>query len=281
MPRLLLQLTDLHVRVPGALVNGRVDTNALLVQAIRSVNRLPQAPDAAVVTGDLTDLAHPDEYRHLRTLLEPLRCPIYLLPGNHDDRAALRAAFPDHACLQGKEDFIQYAVDLGGLRLVGLDSSVYGQPHGALCATRLAWLARTLADAPTLPTLIAIHHPPFATGIGHMDEMGLREGGEEFERIVAAAPQVERVICGHLHRSIQRRWGGTIAMTAPSTAHQLALNLSADAIGAYTFEPPGYLLHVWSPALGVVTHLATTAPCEGPYSFADGSLVPSGDGRPA
>ena len=36
--------------------------------------------------------------------LAPLRCPLYLLVGNHDDRESMRRAFPDHAYLaQGSE----------------------------------------------------------------------------------------------------------------------------------------------------------------------------------
>lgn len=275
---LLVQLSDLHVRPPGQRVNGRVDTNALAAQAVRAVRALPQPADAVLVTGDLTDYARPDEYAHLRELLAPLPCPVYLMAGNHDDRDALRAAFPDHAYLHRGDSgpFVQYAIDFGGRRLIALDSLVPRAPQGELCAQRLAWLARTLDEAPGVPTMIAVHHPPFLTGIGHMDEMGLRGGVAEFERIVAAHPNVERVVCGHLHRSIQRRWGGTVAQTAPSTAHQLDLNLAPGAIGAYTFEPPGFLVHAWSEALGLVTHLSFSAPWEGPYSFEDGRLVPRG-----
>jgi 3',5'-cyclic AMP phosphodiesterase CpdA len=272
---LLVQLSDPHVRPPGKMVNGRVDTNAMLAQAVRAVRALAQAPDAVLVTGDLTDFASADEYAHLRDLLAPLACPVYLMAGNHDDRDTLRAAFPGHAYLHAADSgpFVQYAIDFGGRRLIALDSVVPREPHGELCEARLAWLEQALAAAPGVPTVIAVHHPPFATGIGHMDEMGLRVGAAAFERIVAAYPNVERVLCGHLHRSIQKRWAGTIAMTAPSTAHQLDLNLSPNAAGAYTLEPPGFLVHAWSEALGLVTHLAFSGPWDGPYSFRDGSLV--------
>ncbi|MET1537547.1 metallophosphoesterase, partial [Burkholderia sola] len=114
----LAQLTDLHIREPGRLTYRRIDTARYLESSVQSVLALPQRPHALVITGDLTDFGRPAEYVHLRSLLAPLgELPIYLLAGNHDDRDALRAAFPEHAWLRS-EGFIQYAVDIGGLRLI-------------------------------------------------------------------------------------------------------------------------------------------------------------------
>jgi len=230
--------------------------------------------DAVLVTGDLTDFGHDEEYGNLRGLLAALEIPYYLMIGNHDDRAGLRRAFADRAELQDGE-FVQYALDVGAVRVLALDSQVPGASHGDLCDARLAWLAALLDAARDRPVIVALHHPPFASGIGHMDKLRLAPAAAaKLDALLRGHPNVERVLCGHLHRSIQRRWGGTIAMTAPSTAHQVDMNLSPDAIGAYTFEPPGFLVHAWSEALGLVTHLAFSAPWEGPYSFEDGRLVP-------
>ena len=270
MPKLLVQLSDTHIRLPGQLAYRRVDTAALLAQAIVSVLALPQAPVAVVVTGDLTDFGQPAEYAHLRALLAPLACPVYLMPGNHDDRAALRRAFPEHDWLQQSgEAFLQYAVDLGGLRLIALDTSVTKAPHGELGPAHLAWLDAALAADRTTPTIVAMHHPPFATFIGHMDEIGLQQGGRELAAVIARHPQVERIVCGHLHRSIQARFAGTIAMTAPSTAHAVALDLATDAASEFAMQPPGYLVHAWSQTGDVASHLAFSGTFDGPYPFHD------------
>ena len=270
MPKLLVQLSDTHIRLPGQLAYRRVDTSAFLAQAVASVLALPQAPTAVVVTGDLTDFGRADEYAQLRSLLAPLACPVYLLPGNHDDRAALRQAFPDHSWLHESGDaFLQYTVDLGGLRLVAIDTSVTKAPHGELDGASLAWLDAALAEDRTTPTIVAMHHPPFATFISHMDEIGLQQGGRELAAVIARHPQVERIVCGHLHRSIQARFAGTIAMTAPSTAHAVALDLASDAASEFAMQPPGFLVHAWSPTGGVVSHLAFSGTFDGPYPFHD------------
>jgi 3',5'-cyclic AMP phosphodiesterase CpdA len=143
---------------------------------------------------------------------------------------------------------------------------VPGDGGGLVCAERRAWLDARLAEAPGRPTVVFMHHPPFATGIAGMDRYGLAEA-DALAAVVARHPHVERVLCGHLHRSIQARWAGTIASTAPATAHQVALDLRADSRAAFTLEPPGYQLHLWRPATGLVTHTAHVGDFAGPFPF--------------
>ncbi|MBO9677547.1 MAG: phosphodiesterase [Acidovorax sp.] len=265
---LLLQLSDLHIREPGRLAYGRIDTAPYLRQAVDSIARLPQRPDAIVLTGDLTDFGRAAEYDHLRALLAPLApLPIYLMPGNHDDRDQLRASFPDHAHYLGHGGFVQYSVPVGGLQLVALDTVVPQASEGGLCAERLDWLAAELERQRHRPVVIAMHHPPFRTLIGHMDEIGLLEGADALEAIVARHPNVERVVCGHLHRSIQVRFGGSIAATVPSPAHQVCLDLAPDAASAWTLEPPGFALHALPMGGRLVSHLAASGRYDGPYPF--------------
>jgi len=264
----LVQLSDTHILAPGDLFDNRVDTARALSAAVERIQNLRPAPLGVLVTGDLVEAGSPMAYEHLKRLLAPLDQPVWLMPGNHDERTALRAAFPDHAYLNAPSDhgFIQYTVDLPGLRVVTLDTVVAGAGHGALCEQRLDWLARTLQQAPDTPTLLAMHHPPFVTHIGHMDDMGLLEGTDAFVDIVVRHSQVERIVCGHLHRSIQRRLAQTVVMTVPSTAHQITLEIGQRP-GSYTQEPPGLALHVWSTGQDLVTHLLPIGNFPGPFAF--------------
>jgi 3',5'-cyclic AMP phosphodiesterase CpdA len=281
MTRFLVQLSDTHIKAPGARAYGRVDTAALLARAVDAVLALHQPADAVIVTGDLTDGGRADEYAHLRMLLSPLTCPLYLLPGNHDDRGNLRRAFADHAYLRapaGQDSgFVQYAVDLGGLRLVTLDTVVPNASHGAIDAQRLGHFEAMLAAHARAATIVAMHHPPFATFIAHMDQIGLLEGADALADVVARFPRIERVICGHLHRSIQTRWARTIALTAPSTAHQVCLDLAPDAQAEFVMEPAGFLVHAWSDDGTVVTHQGAIGAFDGPFPFRDvGSATTAG-----
>jgi len=249
---LLVQLSDPHIVDPGELLLGGIDTARFLREAIEHVNRLEPQPDLVLLTGDLVNEGRPEEYAHLRELLAPLQAPFHLVPGNHDLTTALRAAFPDH--VHGDTGRADGVID-GPLRIVTLDSSRYPEPGGALDPDQLEWLDQTLGEAPDHPTVVAVHHPPFATGIAHMDTMALEASSAAgLAAVIAGHPQVERVLSGHLHRHIVRRFAGTIAMTAPGTAHAVQLDLG-DSRAAWNHEPPSILLHLWTPSGGVVTHL--------------------------
>lgn len=248
---LLCQLSDPHLVARGTLAYGRVDTAAMLERAVRKVLAMPRRPDAVVATGDLTDNATADEYGLLAELLAPLDMPLYLAVGNHDDRDALRKAFPRHRHLHGEDGFVQYVVDDFAVRLVVLDTLKPGAPGGELCERRLRWLERTLSGSDRA-TVIAQHHPPFETGLSVMDRMTL-EHPEAEAAVVARHPQVERIISGHYHRTIHARFGGTIASVCPSVAHQLLLNLVPNADIGFAFEPSAFQLHLWNGS-ELVTH---------------------------
>ena len=237
---LLVQMTDLHIGIAGSAVTERYHTGERLAAAVDHVRRLDPAPDAILCSGDLVDAGSDVEYARLRELLAPLPPPVYVVPGNHDEREALRRAFVDGGYLPSAGR-LNYVVDVGLLRVVALDTNVPGRPGGRLGEEGLAWLAA----APDRPTVIVQHHPPMATGMAYMDMMGLEDADAE-AAIVAGHPQVERILCGHLHRPITARVGGTIASTCPSTAHQVELDLRSRGRLAVVAEPPAVQLHFWS-----------------------------------
>lgn len=247
----IAQITDLHIGLPGSRVDERYRTAEHLERAVAHLNALEPRPDVVVATGDLVDVGTAEEYARLRALLAPLAMPVHLVPGNHDDREALRAAFPGRLPAAG---FLHYAVDDHPVRLLALDTHVPGAPGGMICEERARWLAERLAEQPERPTVIFMHHPPFRTGMQAMDGMGL-QGAERVERAVAPYGNVERLLCGHLHRPIVRRFADTIASTCPATAHQLALDLASAGKVATVMGTPACQLHVWfGPEDGLVTH---------------------------
>lgn len=232
-PFLLAQLSDPHI---GAQWGGP-DTVERLTEAVDAVRKLPDRPDAVVVTGDIADNAAPEEYATARELLERIGVPVYPLSGNHDDGAALRSAFD----LPGEANgLVQYAVDLGPLRLVVADTTLPGEDRGELDAARLAWLDETLA-ASDRPTVVALHHPPFVLGSPVWDEIGLT-GRDELAALVERHPQVQAVVGGHVHRGIAVPFGGRVALSVPSTYMQGRLDFEADMV-ALVDEPPAFALH--------------------------------------
>jgi 3',5'-cyclic AMP phosphodiesterase CpdA len=262
---LVAQITDTHIMTPGKRLMGIVDTAAALERAVSALNKLDPLPDVTLLTGDLVESGGQEEYAHLRSLLAPLRMPVFAIPGNHDERERMREVFLRDGYLPAR-GYLHYVVEDYPVRIVGLDTLVPGEGGGTLCPERLGWLVDALAAAPDRPTIVLMHHPPFATGIGRMDRAGL-SNISPFAEIIRGHPQVERIVCGHLHRAIESRFGGTIAGTAPSTAHQIALDLRPEARLCFTLEPPGYQLHLWREGMGVVTHTATIGEWPGPHPY--------------
>jgi len=256
---LIAQISDLHITVPDMRVAG-VDTAATLTHCVERLAAMKPQPDLVLATGDLVENGTVDEYRRLREVLAPLRVPVYLIPGNHDDRGSLRVAFPDHPYIGPGNGPIDYVVDRYELGLIALDTTIPGEAGGALDAPQFDWFERELRRMAERRVLVFLHHPPIMTGIRYMDEIALEaSSAARLGAIVAREPRIERIVCGHVHRGVQALWHGTVVSICPSTAFQGILNLRGDTFDAATDEPPAYQLHYWN-GTELVTHtVAVTA----------------------
>lgn len=243
---LIAQITDTHVRAPDAPARLGVDNNGNLCAAIRFLERMQPRPDVVLHTGDLVNRGDAEEYVALRGLLSELHIPLYVVAGNHDDRERMRGALDGRWFARVEGKFIHYVIDEYAVRLVAVDTTRKRHHDGALCATRLQWLAARLAEAPDKPTLIFMHHPPFKTGIWWIDGIGLLRGREQLQQLMQDNSQVRLIVCGHIHRSIESQLGGRPVSVAPSTVHQVALDLMPEHPPAFVAEPPALKLHHWN-----------------------------------
>jgi len=267
---LVVQITDLHVDPTRRLVGGRVDTAAAAGACVSHIEAMRPRPDLVIATGDLVQDGRVDQYTALAAALDRLSMPVAVIPGNHDDRAALRQVLAGRHGVDGggpREAPIEPVVDLGPLRLIGIDSTIPGATHGGLDADRLERLDARLRERSEAPTLLFIHHPPFRTGVATMDRVGLRDGGDGLAAVIRRHPQVGRLVAGHVHRRIDGVFAGVPASTAPSTCHQIALDLTGGASG-YVLEPAACALHLWRADAGFVSHLSYIGGFPGPIPFA-------------
>jgi Icc protein len=277
-PILIAQISDLHIKRPGELAYGRVDTAAALVRCVDALNCFAPRPDFVAITGDLVDVPSVSAYGHLKRLLMPLRIPFAAIPGNHDGRGMLRDVWPDRPYGQS-DGALNSTCSVGDLDLVLIDSTVPGEPHGMLAEQTLAWLDVTLGASSTRPALLFLHHPPFTTGIAHMDVQNLRNA-DDLAATLRKHVRARLVAAGHVHRATLTTFAGIAATICPAPNHAVALDLDGHLPPSFTVEPPAFHLHVWFPGQAdqnfgqnfghVVTHLVPIGDFAGPYPFFDG-----------
>ncbi len=270
---LIAQITDTHIKAKGRLAYRKVDTLASLNTCVDHLNALAQRPDIVVMSGDLVDFGTADEYAIARPALDRLSMPYFVIPGNHDDREAMREAFADHLYLP-RAGFLNYVIEDYPVRLIGLDSTVTGAPHGEVCPERVAWLAETLSDNKNKPTLIFMHHPPFLTGIGHMDRQRCMNP-TAFGELIERHSQVQMILCGHVHRPIQTLWYGSMVCIGPSPSHAVALDLDPKGLPAFIQEPPACRLVHLTAEKRLIADLTFIGSFDGPHPFyhEDGTLI--------
>ncbi len=252
---LIAHVSDFHVFAHAketALVRDDAAAAARLVVADLAAFR--PSLDAVVLTGDLTDGGSAEDYALLHDILAPLRCPVFVVPGNHDRRDTMRAAFGDRLPFE-PEGLLHYETRLGDIRILALDTLVEGRGEGRLCAVRRAWVEARLAQPFAGQTIVAMHHPPFLTGTPALDAAALVEGAEALGAMVRAAPSRLRILCGHIHRPVQSTWNGRFAAIGGSPAFQIGLDLSGSAEEpGLVSEPYAYFIHRFDAHGDVAVH---------------------------
>ena len=256
---IVVQISDTHIDKPGQYVYGHFDTGASLRRAINLINSMSPPPDLVLHTGDLASHGSVEAYTHFREILTALKVPFRAIPGNHDERGAFRDAFSDTDWIPQDGTFLHYVIDHLPVRIICCDSVIADDVPGELCPERLAWLKDRLEEAPSMPTIVAMHHPPFASGMTGTTSEGLRCGGPELAALLRHHPQVQRLVAGHIHRPITTAVGGTIAYSAPTTCYPFALDMGEERVLRIINEPPAIAVHAWldeagPEGAGLITH---------------------------
>lgn len=256
---LIAQMTDIHI---GFDPDARPE-ELNRIRFRHTLDRLlaaPNAVDMLLLTGDLTDHGDVESFEKIAELLKPCPFPVHAIPGNHDSREGLLAAFPHTPVEDG---FIHYVIEQDGLRVIMLDSFDPGRHGGAFCTRRRDWLRAQLDAHPDTPTVLFLHHPPVVSGIDWMDPAPGEAWIVNLGAAIAGHGQILAIHCGHLHRPINARFHGVPVSVTPSVAPLVSLDLRTvdvakpDNRALITTEPAGYALHRWD-GHELVTHYERT-----------------------
>ena len=261
---ILVQISDTHIGDADELVYGQFDTAAALTSAVDYINNMVPTPDLVIHTGDITSHGTVARYERFRELTASLVAPLVAIPGNHDDRTAMRTALAGTPILPlhpiDHSEFLHFTIDDMPVRLICCDSVIAGSTPGEMCEDRLSWLDARLNEAPDRPTIVALHHPPFYSGMTGSTAKGLKSGGIEFSNLLSQHNNIVRVIAGHVHRPITTTFGNTIAFAGPTTCYPFDLDMGPERYLNISFEPPSIAIHLWlddatPTGPGLVTHV--------------------------
>lgn len=242
----LAQISDTHVRAD--------DGGAAASQLKRAMAQAREYDvDLILLTGDLVNNEREEEYAALAEAIADPPAPLFLMPGNHDERVQLRRRFAGHGYLPSKAP-LHFTIEDHPVRIVALDDVVPGETHGLLGPAGAEWLDATLSADRTRPTLVALHHPPILTHDLLFDKIGLLDA-EAFAAVIARHRQVVRVICGHHHRVAFGQSAHAPVVVAPSSSwtYGLAMN-EGQQVAPKTSEQPGWMLHAWTSSGGFASH---------------------------
>ncbi len=262
---IIAQISDTHIArsVPDAEQRA-----ADLARTIADINALNPAPDAIIHTGDVTHGGRREDYELAAALLRQAHVPVYVAPGNRDDRENLRRAFSPWACRAAQTGFLTYAVDDFPVRLIAVDTVTSDSNKGDFCPERVQRLVDLIDAERTKPIAAFMHHPPFVVGVGP-DPLNFvtPEGMARLQRALRHSGRVTAVFCGHVHRSTGGRIGEISAMVTPCTA----TGLRKGDYPARMRDHPVYHLHRFDPEHGFGTEARIVAAATGNNDAARGA----------
>ena len=254
---LIAQVTDIHL---GFEPNNPAEFNRQrLDQVIAKLQMIEPQPDLLFLSGDLVDRGDIQSYQNLREIMSTCPFPVWMCLGNHDRRNNFIATFPE---IPVNEGFVQYEVETETLRLLFLDTLEEGRHGGSFCQARSDWLSRQLRAKPDRPTLLVMHHPPVDVGIEWMSTDPTEPWVARFSQAISGHKQIIGIYCGHIHRPISISWHGTSVVVCPSSAPQVAFDLSPidpqdpDGRAMIIADSPAYALHRWN-GREMVSHFDT------------------------
>ncbi|WP_022886460.1 phosphodiesterase [Glaciibacter superstes] len=221
--QLIVHISDTHYLSEGRALYDRVDTDRTLQRALAQLELTGLQPSAIVLTGDITDRGEPDAYRRVRDQVEiaadRLGATVVWVMGNHDERSAFRTELLREA---GTAEPVDRVFDIGGLRIIALDTSVPGFHHGDVSEQQRAWLADVLSSPAELGSILALHHPPVPTPLHLMNILELREQDSLAE--VVAGSDIRAILGGHLHYATTGMFAGIPVSVAAATCYTMDLS---------------------------------------------------------
>ncbi|MHB1871945.1 MAG: metallophosphoesterase family protein [Steroidobacteraceae bacterium] len=246
---IIAQISDTHIARDAPDAERRASD---LARTIADINALDPPADVIIYTGDITHGGRPEDYAHAAALLRTARAPVYVAPGNRDDRENLRQAFAGWACLASGSGFLDYAVEDFPVRLIAVDTVTPRSNKGEFAPEHVQRLLDLIDAENTKPIALFMHHPPYRVTVGPDPlNFATEQDMTRLQQVLQHSGRVIGVFCGHVHRSTSGRIGEIQVVVAPCTAS----SLRKGDYPALMQTRPVYHVHRFEPRYGFSTHV--------------------------
>jgi 3',5'-cyclic AMP phosphodiesterase CpdA len=248
------------------------------------------SPDLVVVTGDLTQRAHPEQFESARRFLDSLAFPQLIIPGNHDIAPLYKPLERLFLPYSRYQRFIRQELDgafYDDELLVLAFSSVqpFRWKEGTVSRRQLEWISEYTQRFPTQLRMLAAHHPLVQAETTRPTRRLRRHSA-----LMSVLDQADIAVClsGHLHTSFSGLAvtpldeAGSVLAVHASTATSTRLRGHANAYNRLTLNAP--LLRIDAVAFDGSTFrtVATTAyeRKAGVWAIRGAVFSPAGSGEP-
>jgi Icc protein len=228
-----VQISDSHI---GFNKEANKDVTATLQEAVAKVNALPQSPALVLHTGDITQLAKPEEFDTANQVLKGLKSDrVFYVPGEHDVATDNGVGYLQRYG-KGTKGGGWYSFDHSGVHFAGLVNvlNLKAGGLGSLGADQIAWLKKDLAGLSASTPIVLFAHVPLWSVY---PEWGW--GTDDSEQALALVKRFGSVtvLNGHIHQIMQKVEGNVSFHTAMSTAFPQPTPGTAPAPGPMKVEP--------------------------------------------
>lgn len=214
-------VSDSHFTESG-LMHGSVHVAATYSSALAALEGSGIPIDALVHTGDVADQGAPQAYLAAATVTRETTqrtgWPVVWAVGNHDARPAMAEALLGEPATDEPLDRV---LEVRGLRIVALDTSIPGHVEGGVGPAQAEWLRTVLAEPAEFGTVLVLHHPPVPVEVTAMARLHLT--GQDVLAAAIEGTDVRTILGGHLHYATSSSFAGVPVHVAPATAYTIRL----------------------------------------------------------
>lgn len=214
----LAHVSDLHILPPGRESGANGPTSHDIAMAVADdLIAISEGLDLVVVSGDLTDEADSASFEMFERIFSRIDLPIVVVPGNHDGPSGMYAHVRQSAVL-ASWDISNRVVEIGGARVLGLDTCAEKLTQGVLDAEAISLVEQEVARKSDRRLIVVMHHPPLFLGLETFDGFSQIAHRDEFLRAMKSSSQDIIVLSGHVHRPYSAREGAVSCFVAGSMA---------------------------------------------------------------